>query len=529
MVDLLKDGIGTRHPRATCTWCGNPLVVGQVDQLRCWLCPLDYKRQVEKALRVKVVAGDHQRAVSAFLKMPAKVGTIVCLYVPLPSQAAFEETPAKNVLWGGQAGPGKSHGVRWWLYKRSLTVSGHEALLLRENWEQLDKHHLRKMRAEVPCLDGKVVDRTAVFKNGSFIDCGHMADAEAVARYLGFEYGAIVPDEASQTPVDAYGVTPLAELSTRARKVYTDVSGNEVRPRFMPVSNPGGPSASWLRDMFVDHTPDFETFPALKAVYDAAEWEYMPAKLDDNPYQDQEYEKTLANTTKTRYEQLRHGDWHAFAGQFFSAWRESAHARRLSIAMHTEWFASMDWGYNAPGCVLWWACLPDGHYHIAQEFKFQGMSAEEVAVAIQAKTKALGIKKLRYVVGDPAMWQKTGAGRGQSIAETLLRAQVPMRPGDNDRMNGWARCQTLLRTDAQDVPWLTVDESCPYLKRTIPAAVSDKKNPEDVDTSIDDHALDAWRYGAMSRPHPTRLETPEKPKGSAGKLLDECLTENAAA
>jgi phage terminase large subunit len=308
--------LGTAHHRATCCWCSASLVIGEIETLRCWVCPRCWARQRQCALIVQ----------------DRKTGAKRCLYMPLPSQVLFEECPAKNVLWGGQAGPGKSHGVRWWLYKRSLTVPGHEGLLLRENWDQLEKTHLRKMQFELPLFGAKLVDKTARFPNGSFIDCGHMADAEAVSRYLSTEYGAIVPDEATQTPVTSDGTTPLAELSTRARKVYRDVNGQEVRPRFMPVSNPGGPSAAWLRDMFIDHTPDLEKSPALARTYDPAQWRYIPARLDDNPYQDPEYEDTLSVLSKWRFEQLRHGDWNVSSGQFFSEWLPRLHVRSLLAA-----------------------------------------------------------------------------------------------------------------------------------------------------------------------------------------------------
>jgi len=164
-------------------------------------------------------------------------------------------------------------------------------------------------------------------------------------------------------------------------------------------------------------------------------------------------------------------------------------------------FASMDWGYNAPGCVLFWLCLLDGHYHIWREYKFQQTPVWDVGQEIKKRTKALGLK-LDYLVADPAMWQHTGAGRGEAIAETLQRAGLPMRRGDNDRKNGWQRVHELLRTAPDGTPWLTVeaDPHCGYLRRTIANAMSDKHDPDDVDTKGDDHALDALRYGAMSRP-----------------------------
>jgi hypothetical protein len=310
-ASLRDDPIGTPHHVAVCCWCAAALTIGEVAGLRCWLCPHCYERQLRLALTV----GKKPRA----------------LNVPLPSQCLFEESTARNVLWGGQAGPGKSHGARWWLYKRSLMAPEHLSLLLRENNEQLEKTHLREMEKELPKLGAKVVNRTAIFPNGSQIDCGHMAEAESVSRYLSTEYGAIVADEASRYPVDREGVTPLAELQTRARKVYQTQAGELLRPRFMPVSNPGGPSAPWLRDMFIDHTPDLDKFPKLKTDYKPGEWQYIPAKLNDNPYQDPEYHATLAALTGVRYKQLAEGDWYAFVGAFFGEWDESIHVRRAMI------------------------------------------------------------------------------------------------------------------------------------------------------------------------------------------------------
>lgn len=185
-----------------------------------------------------------------------------------------------------------------------------------------------------------------------------------------------------------------------------------------------------------------------------------------------------------------------------------------------EVFCSLDWGFNAPGCCLWWLCLLDGHYHVLREFKFQRASVEEVGRAIKQRTKELSVKRLRYVVADPACWQHTGAGRGEAIAETLLRLGLPMRKGDNDRVNGWQRVHELLQAAPDGRPWLTIDTSCTYLRRTLPGAMSEPANPDDLDTHGDDHGLDALRYGAMSRPFKTRLPAQIVQKGQAGKLFE---------
>jgi hypothetical protein len=503
--------------KARCCWCSSGLVLADVLGVKAWLCPQAPCRSRQFAHALVVVEKGKKKA----------------RYIPLPSQVLFEECQAKNVLWGGQAGPGKSYGARWWLYKRSLMVPGHKALILRENWEQLDKTHLRDMEAEQGLIGARFskTDRMMTFPNGSIIDCGHMADPDSVLRYRSTEYGAIVPDEASLYPLDYDGLSPLGALSTRARKVYTDVQGNTVRPRFMPVSNPGGPSAAWLRDMFVDHAPDYDKYPALKPRldpetgeqkgYDPAKWAYIPARLDDNPYQDPEYEDTLSVLSKWQYEQLRHGDWHVFSGQFFSEWRESLHVRDLgALSPDLYWYEAMDWGYSSPGNVGWYAALPDGHYHKAAELKYQQMTADELATEIMRVRRRLGLSRVIYTVCDPSMDQKTGHGRGETYMESLRRRGIAARKGDNDRRNGWARVHALLRPAPDGVPWLTVDPSCKYTIRTIPAQMSDKQNPEDIDTHGDDHAADETRYFAQSRPAPSSFAPTVK---KLHPMLEEAL------
>jgi phage terminase large subunit len=270
------------------------------------------------------------------------------LYVPLPKQAEFDQRDERYVLFGGQAGPGKSHGVRWALYRRALRIPGFEALILRQTFPELEKTHLRRMAAEEAILKRYKVDvkftktdKLMVFKHpggaDSIIECGHMEDASAVDKYLSTEYDAIVPDEAVK-----FQPEPLLELSTRARTSKPDVL-KMGGAKFWPVTNPGGPSHSMLKDLFIDKAPDFSsmddaTRSIISDFYQPDEWVYVRASLDDNPYIDQEYEKNLAviaMRSPHRYEQLRHGNWDAMEGQFFGEWAplrngEPWHVRSLA-------------------------------------------------------------------------------------------------------------------------------------------------------------------------------------------------------
>jgi hypothetical protein len=288
-------------------------------------------------------------------------------------------------------------------------------------------------------------------------------------------------------------------------------------------------------DLFIDHAPDADAYPALAANFDASQWVYIPATLDDNPYIDPAYVAQLATLKKWRYEQLRYGNWRVFSGQFFPDWNPRRHVVDMEPSSDCRWFRSLDWGRNQPGCVLWWAVLPDHRLYIRRDWKFQGMSEQEVAHGIKKIDKELGLSRVSYTVVDPSIKNKTGATHkdgeftGQFIAETLGHYGVPCVGGDNERRNGWTRCAALLRDAPDGEPWLMVHSDCKYLVRTIPAAISDKKDPDDVDTTKDDHALDAWRYGAMSRPHPTRREKNFKfAAGTMGHLRQSVTQSNYA-
>lgn len=449
------------------------------------------------------------------------------LYVPTPAQTQFHAVrrigastgPRINRMYGGAAGPGKSHAERWDQYRKAMSIPNFVGVILRRTMPELKKTHLRAFSRDAGKLGATFLksESQLQWENGSILECGHCEDDDAVQKWLSTEYDQIGIDEGSTFEPDM-----LLEISTRARSSNPLVKA-AGGAWFDVVTNPGGRAWALLRDLFVTQTPDFDLYPQLRATYQPSNWVYIKALLDGNPYLDASYADDLTVLSDARYRQLRWGEEFVTDGAFFSQWRETKdgepwHVRSFA-PVGAEYFASMDWGYNAPGVVLWWAILPDGRYHLVDEWKFQGQTADQVATGIQRKHEDLGIKKLRYLVCDPAMKQKTGAGRGESIFETLLRRGLPMRPGDNDRFNGWQRVQQLLQAAPDGRPWLTVDERCRYGRRTMPAQVQDKHNPEDLDTNKDDHWADALRYGAMSRPAPVsreRAPEPEPPVNSWG-------------
>ncbi len=187
----------------------------------------------------------------------------------------------------------------------------------------------------------------------------------------------------------------------------------------------------------------------------------------------------------------------------------------LELPRSLTYVCAMDWGHAKPGCIGWAALLGEDRIHVVREWKFVGLADEEIAAGWKVRTQELRIAPI-YVAGDPSMWIRDGRNvtRGQSRAETLIRAGMPLKKAENDRESGWARLHSFLRVPRNDdgqivgEPLLTIDATCAYLVRTIPAQRSDKTNAEDVDTKGDDHGVDMLRYLVMSRPMPMPVAAP---------------------
>src|SRR5688572_3760529 len=117
--------------QATCCWCRSPLVQAE----GAYWCS---QRPCQ------------ERQAAWGIQQQDKKGKRTLLYVPTPRQVDFYETTRKvrRVLYGGQAGPGKSHALRWGLYRDCLTIPNLNCLLLRRTFPQLESTHLRAMERE---------------------------------------------------------------------------------------------------------------------------------------------------------------------------------------------------------------------------------------------------------------------------------------------------------------------------------------------------------------------------------------------
>ena len=101
-------------------------------------------------------------------------------------------------------------------------------------------------------------------------------------------------------------------------------------------------------------------------------------------------------------------------------------------------------------------------------------------------------------------WSREGsaraASRGESVAQTAARYGVYFSPGDPERIAGWMQCHYRLPFDENGYPRMYVFRNCRAFILTVPLMLYSQTRPEDLDTALEDHVCDEWRYFCMSRP-----------------------------
>ncbi len=223
---------------------------------------------------------------------------------PAPRQAAFLLLQGLEAFYGGAAGGGKSDALLMAALQYA-DVSGYAALLVRENYQMLNQPGGLIDRARSWLGGTEAVwngsEHQWRFPSGATLTFRHLQDAGAEMNFQGAEYQFIGIDE----------VTDLAEheyrfLFSRLRRLQ----GSQVSLRMRAASNPCGPGVDWVFRWFI--------------VEGASQGRiFIPARLEDNPYLDQEsYERSLRHLGSVTYQQLRHGDWtvRPEGGLFQRAW-----------------------------------------------------------------------------------------------------------------------------------------------------------------------------------------------------------------
>ena len=459
-------------------------------------------------------------------------------------QGVALNTPATEVLYGGAAGGGKSHLIRVATIIWCSMIPGLQVYIFRRIFEDLVKNHIEGPKGFrnllAPWVNNGIVvmvDDEIRFWNGSKIYLCHCKDEKHRYKYHGSEIHVLIIDELTTFTEVIYR---YLRFRVRMVGIKLDKQYQGMFPRILCSSNPGNIGHSWVKRAWINEHPKMEVWKTPDSEGGMLR-QYIPAKLEDNPSMESDdpaYRQRMRGLgSKELVRAMEDGDWDVIAGAYFAEWAYDRH----TIAPFTPpdtWprFMACDWGSAKPFSFGWYAVsngdieFPHGHLYegemiprgcIVRYREFYGMNPEQTNVGLKwhadrvAKQVKInnGPDKLLYRAADPSMFKEDG---GPSMAETFRKCGVDLRAADNRRIPGWDQVRYRLEGDQGEngPPMLLVTQNCVHLIRTLPEMQHDGIRPEDLDSDMEDHAVDELRYACMSRFRPREAVSsrPGRPK-----------------
>lgn len=318
-------------------------------------------------------------------------------------------------------------------------------------------------------------------------------------------------------------------------------------------TNPWGPGHGWVRERFIDAAPDrrliaFNYTSPISGERVVLTRVRIHGRMRENQPGMAANPQYVAQIMSIKDEQIRkawlEGSWDIqVGGRFTDAWREDLHWIE-PFRIPDGWLVdrAFDWGASAPFAVGWFAESNGGEldepvtiqtrngplevrrfprgtlFLIAEWYGWSGepnkgirLSPGRIAHGVREREGALRGHLLNGHVVHPGPADRSIFDvdtEGDSIAMKMEDGGVRWEPSvksKGSRVNGWellaARLEAahpLLEGEPMEEPGLFVFNTCRQFRRTLAAAPRDPRNPDDVDTTAEDHALDMVRYRLLS-------------------------------
>ena len=424
------------------------------------------------------------------------------LDVPNPKQAQFLLDRHRYVAFGGARGGGKSWAVRVKSILLAFRYPGIKIMIVRKTYPELRANHIGPMRTMLgDAATYKETTKEFLFPNASVILFRHCQTPADLDKYQGTEVDVLFIDEATQFTEEQF-----AKFRACVRGV------NAFPKRVYLTCNPGGVGHSFIKRLFVDRI--------YNETENGDDYAFIRSLVTDNTalmQSDPEYISQLKALPPKLRKAWLDGDWNIFEGQFFEEFKDDpAHYndRRFThviapFEVPPAWriVRSFDFGYAKPFSCDWWAVDYDGRaYLILQLYGGTATPNEGVkwhpdrifSEIARMEREHRWLKNRRIDgVADPSIWD---ASRGEAIIECADRHGIWFAKGENRRLPGWMQCHYRLAFDEDGRPMAYFFSTCRHAIRTLPLLTFSTTDPEDLDTSQEDHFADSFRYFCMSRP-----------------------------
>ena len=448
--------------------------------------------------------------------------TVIRWPPPHAKQREFMLDKHPHVAFGGARGGGKSWAVRQKAARLCIRYPGIRVLIVRRTYRELINNHVIYLQED---LNGSAKfnksDMVFKFVNGSTISFGYCNGDNDLMQYQGVQYDVIFIDEATQLEEDWIRKITACRRGT-----------NDFPKRIYYTCNPGGVGHQYIKRLFIDRR--------YEPGENAEDYSFIQSKVTDNltlMRDDPMYMKTLQALPPKLKKAWLDGDWGIFEGQFFEDFidrpehyqdRQWTHViDPFEIPAGWTIYRSFDFGYGKPFSVGWWAVDYQGRlYRILELYGCTDepntgvkWPPDRIFQQIAKTEREHRWLKGKDIIGvaDPSIWD---GSRGIPISEMAAQQGVYFTKGINARLPGWMQVHYRLAFDEDGFPQMYVFRTCSAFIRTIPLMQYDPHDPEDLDTTAEDHVADEVRYMCMARPIKPVI-APDKPAKAYDPLSDD--------
>ena len=441
---------------------------------------------------------------------------------PLPKQLTFLRSPAREAVYAGGFGSGKTLSGGFKALLAALEHPGTVGLVGRQTYGAL-RDNTQKVLLEgddkPPIIPPELVatrsekgGTSVTLHNGSEILFRSFQDWNET-KLLGPNYGFVYVDELTECTEKVW----LAFLSRLRHPAGPEQAWG--------TTNPNGHDWVWRR--FHPDSGQAESDTLL-----------VHAPSEENVHLSDTYMAWLRSQQPEWQKRYVDANFDTAAGQIWDEWNRTVHVvPPFEVPYQWTRFESLDHGRRNPTAVLWWAVDPEGNLIVCDGYYEPGL-VEQHATAIKTTR---GERKWPPIVADPQVF--TRGFDGQCVNDEYQRHGIQLQAAANDVAAGlnrvsewltrragevfpdWHPYAGTLGPDEQGAPRLYVIDTpgTQDLRREIPdyrwrdlsPSQADKTDEPEEPRKKDDHACDALRYGVMSRARPwapAPLRTDDDPR-----------------